>query len=45
MSVKKIKVGRQTYLNSNEEVLMVASAEIEGAHRLPTDFNKLGAKL
>ena len=40
-----IKIGIPTYLNSDEEVLVVASAEIEGAHGLPIDANKLGAEL
>ena len=41
----KIEVGRPTYLNSDEEELVVALAEIEGAHGLPIDVNKLGAEL
>ena len=45
MSVQKVKVGRSTYLNSDEEALVVASAEIEGDHGLPIDVNTLGAKL
>ena len=45
MSVQNNKVGRPTYLNSDEEALAVASAEIEGYHELPIDVNKLGAKL
>ena len=45
MSVQKIKVGRPTYLNSDEEALVVALAEIEGAHGLPIDVNTLGAEL
>ena len=45
MSVQKIKVGRPTYLNSDEEALVVASAEIEGAHGLTIDVNTLGAEL
>ena len=45
MSVQKIKVGRPTYLNSYKESLVVASAEIEGAHGFPIDVNKLGAEL
>ena len=45
MYVQKIKVGRPTYLNSDEEALVVASAEIEGAHGLPIDVNTLRAKL
>ena len=45
MSVHIIKVGRITYLNSYEEALVVASAEIEGAHGLPIDVNTLGVEL
>ena len=45
MSVHKIKVGIPTYLNSDVEALVVASAEIEGAHGLPIDVNTLGVKL
>ena len=42
---KGIKVGKLTYLNSVEEALVVASAEIEGAHGLTIDVNTLGVKL
>ena len=45
MSVQKVKVGRPTYLNSYREALVVSSAEIEGAHGLPIDVNKLGPEL
>ena len=45
MSVHRIKVGRPTYLNSDEEALLVAPAEIEGAHWLPIDVNTLGVEL
>ena len=45
MSVHRIKVGRPTYLNSDDEALVVASAETEGAHRLPIDVNILGGEL
>ena len=45
MSVHKTKKGRPTYLNSDEEALVVASAEIEGAHGLPIDVRTLGAEL
>ena len=45
MYVQKIKFGRPTYLNLNEEALVVASVEIEGSHRLPIDINTLGAEL
>ena len=45
MYVQKIKFGRPTYLNSDEEALVVASAEIEGAHGLTIDVNTLGVKL
>ena len=41
----KIEVGRPTYLNLDEEALVVASAEIESAHGLPIDVNTLGAEL
>ena len=40
-SVQRNKIGRPTYLNSDEEALVVASAEIEGAHGLPIDVDKL----
>ena len=45
MSVQKIKVGRPTYLNSDEEALVVASVEIGSAHGLPIDVNTLGSEL
>ena len=45
MSVHQIKNGRPTYLNPDEEALVVASAEMEGAHGLPIDVNTLGAEL
>ena len=45
ISVQKIKVGRPTYLNRDEEALVVASAEIEGAHGLPFDVSTLGEDL
>ena len=45
ISVQKVKAGRPTYLNSDEEALVVASKEIEGAHGLPIDVNVLGAEL
>ena len=45
MSVKNNKVGRPTYLNLDEESLVTASAEIEGAHWLPIDVNLLGAEM
>ena len=45
MSVHKIKKGRPTYLNPDEEALVFASAEMEGAHGLPIDVNTLGAEL
>ena len=35
----KIKVGRPTYCNSDEEALVVALAEVEGDHGLPIDVN------
>ena len=41
MSVQKIKVRRPTYLDSDEEALVVASADIEGAHGMPIDVNIL----
>ena len=37
----KIKVGRPTYRNSDEEALVVALTEIEGAHGFPIDVNTL----
>ena len=45
MSVQKYKTGRPTYLNSDEESLVVASAEIEGDHGFPIDVNTLGDEL
>ena len=45
MSVQIIKVGRPTYLNSDEEALVVVLAKIEGAHGLPIDVNTLGVEL
>ena len=45
ISVRRIKVGRPAYLNSDEEALVVMSAEIEGAHGLPIDVNTLGVEL
>ena len=41
----KLKKGRPTYLNPDEEALVVAAAEIEGAHGLPIDVNTLQAEL
>ena len=40
-----MSVGRPTYLNSDEEALVVVSADIEGAHGLPIDVNTLVAEL
>ena len=45
MSVQKIKVVRPNYLRSDEEALVVASTEIEGAHGLPIDVITLGAEM
>ena len=45
MTVHKIKNGRTTYLNPDEEALVVASAKIEGAHGLPIGVNTLGSEL
>ena len=45
MFVQKIKVGRKNYLNSDEEALVVASKEIEGAHESPIDVNTLRSEL
>ena len=45
MTVNRIKVGRPTYLNSDKEALVAASAEIEGSHGLPIDVSTLGAEL
>ena len=42
---KKPKVGRPTYINPDEEASAVASADIGGAHGIPTDVNTLGAEL
>ena len=44
-SVQRNKIGRPTYLNSDEYVLVVASAEIEGAHGLPIAVNTFGVEL
>ena len=44
-SVQRNKIGRPTYLYSDEEELVVALAEIEGAHGLPIDVNILGVEL
>ena len=43
MYVQNIKIGSPTYLNSDEEVLVVSSAEMEGAHGMPIGVNTLGA--
>ena len=45
MYVQNIKIGSPTYLNSDEEVLVVASAEIEGDHGLHIDVNTLGGEM
>ena len=45
ISVQKIEIGRPTYINSDEEALVVASEEIEGAHGFPIDVNTLGSEL
>ena len=45
MTVHKIKNGRPTYLNPDEEALVVAAAEMEAANGLPIDVNTLGAEL
>ena len=45
MTVHKIKNGRPTYLNPDEEALVVSPDEIEGAHGLPIDVNTLGSEL
>ena len=45
MSVQKVKVGRLTYLNSDEEAFVVSSTEIEGAHGMTIDVNTLGAEM
>ena len=44
-SVQRNKIGIPTSLNSDEEALVAASAEIEGAHGLPIDVNTLGVEL
>ena len=41
MYVQKVRFGRPTYLNSNEESLVVVSTEIEGDHGMTIDVNKL----
>ena len=41
----KNKIGRPTYLNSDEEALVVELEEIEGAHGFSIGVNKLGAEL
>ena len=45
MTVHKIKNGRPTYLNPDEEALVVAVAKIKGSHGLPIDVNTLGGEL
>ena len=45
MSVQINKFGRPTYLNSDEESLVIVSAEIEGAYGLPIYVNTLGIEL
>ena len=45
MSVQKIKNGRPTYLNSCKEALVVASAEIEGAHWMLIGVNTLASEM
>ena len=45
VSVQKVKVGRPTYLNSDEGEMVVVSADIEGSHGLPIDANTLVAEL
>ena len=45
ISVHRIKFGIPTYINSDEEALMVSLAEIEGDHGLPIDVNILGVEL
>ena len=44
MSVQRIIFGSPTYLNSDEEALVVSSAEIEGAHGMPIDVNTLASE-
>ena len=39
MTVHEIKNGRPTYLNPDEEALVVTAAEIEGSYGLPIDVN------
>ena len=43
-SAQRNKIRRPTYLNSDEEALVVALAEIEGAHELPIYVNTLGVE-
>ena len=45
MYVQRFKIGRPTYLNPDEEALVVAAANMEGAHGLTIDVNTLGAEL
>ena len=45
MTVHKIKNRRPTYLNTDEEALVVASSDIEGAHGFPIDVNTLVIEL
>ena len=45
ISDQKIKTGIPTYLNSDEESLVVASAEIEVDHGFHIDVNTLGDEL
>ena len=43
--IQKNKARKPTYLNTYEETLMVASADIKGAHGMHIEVNTLGAEL
>ena len=45
MSVQIVKVGGPAYINSDEEALVVALVDIEGAHGFPIDVNTLGVEI
>ena len=43
--VQKKKIGTPTYLNSDEEALVVVSVDIEGYHGVTINVNTLAAEL
>ena len=44
-TVQKNKAGQKTYLNEDDESLVVASADIEGDHGLPLDCRGVSHQL